>query len=90
VTAAPVLHGRNYRRPVYGLLGQQWRTRRSWFSALLVGGAVLLEPTTRVLNLEYGPPLAYLAELGAGVLAVAYFLATLSRPSRMSLAPPAP
>jgi len=34
--------------------------------------------------------LAYLAELGAGVLAVAYFLATLSRPSRMSLAPPAP
>jgi len=43
-----------------------------------------------VLNLEYRLPLAYLAELGAGVLVVAYFLATLSRSSRMSLAPPSP
>ncbi len=64
--------------------------RRAWISALLVGGAVLLEPATRVLNLEYGPPLAHLAELGAGVLVVAHFLATLSRSSRMSLAAPSP
>src|SRR6266571_4870038 len=59
VTAAPVLRRRDYRRQP----AQQWRMRRAWISALLVGGAVLLEPATRVLNLEYGPPLAHLAEL---------------------------
>jgi hypothetical protein len=68
--------------PIYGLLGQRWRTRRSWVSALLLGGAVLLEPIARVLHLEYGPPLAYIAELTAGALAVAYFLTAFSRSNR--------
>ena len=30
--------------PLYGLLGQRWRTRRAWISALLVAGALCLEP----------------------------------------------
>jgi len=85
---ARVLIGGLITGPVYGLLGQQWRTRRSWVSAVLVGGAVLLEPVTRVLNLEYGPPLAYIAEFGAGALAIAYFLAAFSRSKKGWLAPP--
>lgn len=59
--------------PVYGLLGQRWRTRRWWLSAVLAAGPVLLEPVTRVLNLEYGPPLAYVVEVTAGALVAAYF-----------------
>src|SRR5208282_939448 len=30
--------------PLYGLLGQRWRTRRAWLSAVLVAGAFCLEP----------------------------------------------
>ncbi|MGZ4132213.1 MAG: DUF6518 family protein [Actinomycetota bacterium] len=33
--------------PVFGLLGQRWRVRRSWVSAALVAGALCLEPTAR-------------------------------------------
>ena len=42
-------------------------------SAVLAAGPVLLEPVTRVLNLEYGPPLAYVVEVTAGALVAAYF-----------------
>ena len=30
--------------PLYGVLGQRWRTRRAWLSAALVAGALCLEP----------------------------------------------
>jgi hypothetical protein len=30
--------------PLFGLLGQRWRIRRSWVSAALVAGALCLEP----------------------------------------------
>jgi len=30
--------------PLYGFLGQRWRTRRAWISAALVAGALCLEP----------------------------------------------
>jgi hypothetical protein len=30
--------------PLYGFLGYEWRTKKAWVSALLVGGAFCLEP----------------------------------------------
>ncbi len=30
--------------PLYGYLGFKWRTTRAWISAILVGGAICLEP----------------------------------------------
>jgi hypothetical protein len=30
--------------PLYGFLGCEWRAKRAWVSALLVGGAFCLEP----------------------------------------------
>ena len=58
--------------PVYGLLGQRWRTRRWWVGAVLAAGPILLEPLTRVLNLEYWPPLGFALEASAGVLVAVY------------------
>jgi hypothetical protein len=68
--------------PVYGLLGQRWRTRRWWVSAVLSAGALLIEPVTRVLNLQSGPPMVYLLELAAGALVAAYCMAAVSRSVR--------
>jgi len=84
---ARVLLGGLITGPGYGLLGQRWRTRRWWVSALLVSGAVLLEPVTHVLHLENGPPLAYIAELAAGTLVLGYFLAAFARSSRRLASP---
>jgi len=73
--------------PVCGLLGQRWRTRRWPVSAVVAAGGLLLEPVTRVMNLENGPPLAYFLELAAGALAVAYFAAAMARSGRLGTRP---
>ncbi len=67
--------------PLYGILGQRWRVQRSALSALLAVSPLLLEPVSRFLHLESGQPLAYLAEVAAGLLAAGYFV--LSRSSRL-------
>jgi hypothetical protein len=33
--------------PFFGLLGERWRVRRSWISAVIVAGALCLEPLAR-------------------------------------------
>ena len=42
--------------PLYGLLGQRWHVRRSWISAVLVTGALLLEPVAREAVGQLSPP----------------------------------
>jgi hypothetical protein len=73
--------------PACGLLGQRWRTRRWWVGAVVAAGGLLLEPVTRVMNLENGPPLAYYLELAAGALAAAYFAAAVARSGRLGTPP---
>ena len=69
--------------PTCGLLGQRWRTQRWRVSAAVAAGGLLLEPLTRFMDLENGPPLAYFLELAAGALAVAYFAAAMARSGRL-------
>jgi hypothetical protein len=35
--------------PLYGFLGQRWRTRRAWLSAALVAGSLALEPLAQTV-----------------------------------------
>jgi hypothetical protein len=42
--------------PLFGLLGQRWRVRRSWVSAALVVGALCLEPAARWASGHLLPP----------------------------------
>jgi Family of unknown function (DUF6518) len=71
--------------PLYGMLGQRWRLRRSRLSALLAVSPLLFEPVSRYLQLEWGQPQAYVAEVAAGVVAAAYFAAVSSRSSRQAV-----
>jgi hypothetical protein len=61
--------------PLYGLLGRSWRTSKSLSSVLFTAGALILEPATRVFQLESGPALPYVIELSVGVVLSAYFVA---------------
>jgi hypothetical protein len=65
---------------LFGLLGQRWRVDRSWASALLVTGALCLEPTARALAGRLSPPTAvWDAEIAVGLMmAVAFVIATLA------------
>jgi hypothetical protein len=59
--------------PLYGLLGYEWRTKRTWISALLVGGAFCLEPLAaaavgRLPQLT----VVWVAELSFGIVVTAY------------------
>jgi hypothetical protein len=69
--------------PLYGWLGQRWRARRSLLSALLAAALLPLEPIALTLvGRDSGPPLAYVAEVFAGVLLAGYFIAAVSRSRR--------
>jgi hypothetical protein len=66
--------------PLYGLLGQRWRVRRSWISVALVTGALCLEPLARHAVGQLPPPgLVWEVEVAVGVAAAACFVATVSR-----------
>jgi hypothetical protein len=39
-----VIVGSVFTAPFYGFLGHEWRAKKAWISALLVGGAFCLEP----------------------------------------------
>jgi hypothetical protein len=39
-----VIVGSVFTAPLYGFLGYEWRAKKAWVSALLVGGAFCLEP----------------------------------------------
>jgi hypothetical protein len=61
--------------PAFGLLGQRWRVSRSWVSAALVAGALLLEPLARQVDGRlFGPSWVWAAEIAVGACLVAGFL----------------
>src|SRR5256885_534609 len=69
--------------PLYGLLGQRWRTNRSWWSAAAVAGALLCEPWARVAAGRLDPPsVVWMAEVAVGALVAAYFLGAHRRAAR--------
>jgi hypothetical protein len=79
--------------PLYGLLGQRWRTRRAWISAVFVAGALCLEPVAlRVAGrtLAGRSSLVWTFETVAGIAAAGYFaFAGLAyRRRRSDLTPP--
>jgi hypothetical protein len=62
--------------PLYGLLGQRWRTKRSWLSAVLVVGALCFEPLTEsAVGRLPRPATVWISEVGAGLILAGYFLA---------------
>lgn len=64
--------------PVYGLLGQRWRTRRAWASAAFVAGALCLEPlAVRAAGGGYErSTTVWAAEIACGIAATILFIAT--------------
>ena len=58
--------------PIFGWLGYQWRTSRSWLSAALVAGAFCLEPPART---GYGQPFQF-AGVAAGEILFGLVVAT--------------
>jgi Family of unknown function (DUF6518) len=62
--------------PLFGLLGQRWRARRSWASAALVAGALCLEPPARWVAGQLPPPaVVWELEIAAGVVLALFFVA---------------
>ena len=61
--------------PIYGMLGQRWRTRRAWASAVLVAGALCLEPLAlTIAHRSYpGDSVVWPFEVLAGIAVAAYF-----------------
>jgi hypothetical protein len=62
--------------PLYGLLGQRWRTRRSWTSAIFVAGALCLEPLAQTAagDNSSGASTVWPFEVLAGIALATYFL----------------
>jgi hypothetical protein len=68
--------------PLFGFLGQQWRSRRAWTSAALVTGALCLEPLVRELAGSLSSPSSvWMGEIVVGVVLAAYFAAEIVRRS---------
>jgi hypothetical protein len=61
--------------PLFGLLGQRWRIKRSWISAIGVAAAVCLEPAVRLaVGRLPAPDVVWLVEITVGVAIAAYFV----------------
>jgi hypothetical protein len=76
-TQLPNIVGGLVTAPLFGLLGQRWRTERSWISAAAVAATVCLEPLARfAVGRLSSPELVWLAEVTVGACLAAYFLGT--------------
>jgi hypothetical protein len=72
---AKVIAGGMLTAPLYGFLGQRWRTRRSWVSALFVAGAVCLEPLAEgAVGRLPRESAVWVIEVGCGVALATYFI----------------
>jgi hypothetical protein len=60
--------------PLFGFLGQRWRTRRAWLSAALVAGALCLEPLAERVASRTWSDTVSLFEIAAGLVWATYFL----------------
>jgi hypothetical protein len=72
---AHVIVGAAVTSPLYGYLGFRWRTQRAWISAVLVGGAICLEPLAAAFvgHLPQFPEV-WIAQIVIGLLVSGYFL----------------
>jgi hypothetical protein len=72
---AHVIVGAAVTSPLYGYLGFRWRTQRAWMSAVLVGGAICLEPlaSASVGRLPQFPEV-WGAQIAIGLLVSGYFV----------------
>jgi hypothetical protein len=60
--------------PLFGVLGQRWRTRRSWISAAALAASLCLEPLARfAVGRLSSPDLVWLIEISLGTCLAAYF-----------------
>jgi hypothetical protein len=66
--------------PVFGLLGQRWRVRRSWVSAAVVAGALCLEPAARWATGQLSSPASvWRVETAVGAaVAIVFVVASLA------------
>jgi hypothetical protein len=63
--------------PLFGLLGQRWRTKRSWISAAAAAATICLEPLARFcVGRLWSPELVWLIEISLGTCLAAYFVQT--------------
>lgn len=70
--------------PLFGLLGQRWRLRRSWVSAAVVTGALCLEPLARWAVGQLMPPApVWAVEVAFGVVVAALFVYALMAQRRL-------
>jgi hypothetical protein len=64
--------------PLFGLLGQRWRTKRSWPAAAAVAAAFCLEPLARLGTGRLTPATAvWILEAALGAVMVAYVAAAV-------------
>jgi hypothetical protein len=64
--------------PLFGVLGQRWRLRRSWVSATFVAGALCLEPLARWASGQlFGPAPVWTVEIASGALVAVLFAVML-------------
>ena len=74
--------------PLFGLLGQRWRVRRSWVSAAIVAGSLLLEPLARLASGQLMPPApVWTVEVAAGSVLGASFAYALITSRRQRITP---
>lgn len=60
--------------PLFGFLGQRWRTQRWWVSAALVAGAISLEPLARWVTGQLPPPApVWSTEVALGLVVASLF-----------------
>jgi hypothetical protein len=70
--------------PLFGLLGQRWRVRRSWVSAAIIAGALCLEPLACWATGQLmPPPPVWAAEVASGAVVAALFAYTLVAQRRL-------
>lgn len=61
--------------PLFGALGQRWRTERSWISAAALAAALCLEPLARFADGQLSSPdFVWLIEISLGTCLAAYFV----------------
>lgn len=71
--------------PLYGYLGHRWRTRRAWTSAVMVAGALCLEPLAKDVTGQLpSNSSVWMGEITVGVALAAYFgLVAIRRRSQL-------
>ena len=70
--------------PVFGLLGQRWRLRRSWISAAMVAGVLCLEPLARWASGQLMPPApVWVVEVALGAVVAWLFANALMAQRRL-------